>query len=61
LGDPFTEEFLAGGIFAELAASVEDFLFGAGLLTVRYFRIFSSLFGPIHRMASNSSTLLNVP
>ena len=34
---------------------------GAGLFTVRYFRILSSFFGPIPFMAWRSSTLLNDP
>ena len=33
----------------------------AGFPTVRYLRIFSSRFGPIPRIASKSSTLLNAP
>jgi hypothetical protein len=57
----FAEEFFAGGVFAESAATVDGFLFGAGFSTVSYFRIFSNLFGPMPRMACNSSTLLNVP
>jgi hypothetical protein len=47
VGDAFVEEFLPAGAFGESAASVDDFLFGADLPTVRYFRIFSSLFGPM--------------
>ena len=40
---------------------VDGFLVCAGFPTVRYFRIFSSLFGPIPLIASKSSTLLNAP
>jgi hypothetical protein len=61
VGDAFVEEFFAGGVFAESTATVDNLLFGAGFSTVRYFLIFSSLFGPMPRMACNSSTLLNVP
>jgi hypothetical protein len=46
--------FAADGEVAGLPAA-------PGLPTVKYLRIFSSRFGPIPRMASKSSTLLNAP
>jgi hypothetical protein len=36
-------------------------LFASGLVTVKYFLIFSRRFGPIPRMAIRSFTLLNDP
>jgi hypothetical protein len=55
--------FPGGGFACAFAdcASVEDFLLGGAFPTVKYFRIFSILFGPIPLIASRSSTLLNAP
>jgi hypothetical protein len=48
--------------FASAAFAGELLLFGAGAFpTVRYLRIFSTRFCPRPRIASKSSTLLNVP
>ena len=54
---------LSGGFSvegADFAEGVVGFA-AAGFPTVRYLRIFSSRFGPIPRIASKSSTLLNAP
>ena len=56
--------FFAGGDFAGAGAAcalVDAFLLCGAFPTVRYFRIFSSLFGPIPLIAKRSSTLLNAP
>src|SRR5712692_3694533 len=50
--------FSTGG--ADLADGVVGFA-AAGFPTVKYLRIFSSRFGPMPRIASKSSTLLNAP
>jgi hypothetical protein len=67
------EGFVTGGFFAAGAAAAvfaggdKGFVpgapdgFAATLVTTKYFRIFSSRFGPIPRTASKSSTLLNAP
>jgi len=60
----FAAALFAGGGFAEAGAAcapVTGFLLCAAFPTVKYFRIFSSLFGPIPLIASKSSTLLNAP
>src|SRR5208337_4590015 len=60
----FGAAVFAGGDFASAGAAcalVDAFLLCAVFSTVRYFRIFSSLFAPIPLIASKSSTLLNAP
>src|SRR5208282_13166 len=59
--DAFVAGFFARGAFAGAAASVEGVLVSAVVPTAKYLRILSSRFGPMPRMACNSSTLLNVP
>ena len=60
----FAAAVFAGGDFGcagAVCAPVGAFLFCGVFATVRYFRIFSSLFAPIPLIASKSSTLLNAP
>ena len=58
----FAVALFVGGDFAGAAcAFVDAFLLCAAFSTVRYLRIFSSLFGPIPLIAKRSSTLLNAP
>ena len=58
----FAAVVLAGGAFPGAdCALVDGFLVCGAFPTVKYFRIFSSLFGPIPLIASRSSTLLNAP
>ncbi len=60
--DCLAGDFVGGG-FAGAAAvcgGLDCFLVG-GLPTVRYFRIFSSFFGPMPLMARRSSTVLKAP
>ena len=61
-GGPFrvTPPF-AGEPAAALCAPDPVFFACTGLPTDKYFLIFSSRFAPIPRIASKSSTLLNVP
>lgn len=62
--DGFAAAVFAGGDFActgAVCALVGGVLVCGAFPTVRYFRIFSSLLGPIPLIASKSSTLLNAP
>jgi hypothetical protein len=56
----FADGAVAGFAKARLLANA-GFAAEAPLPTVRYLRIFSSRFGPMPRIASKSSTLLNAP